>query len=64
MFFDNIRLYIDNQDTGRLKVKYVCKECGKEMDKAEHWTCPCLYGAPQYHNAEFMCDECKNKLTT
>ena len=63
MFFDNIRLYLDDPNTGRLKIKYICKECGKEMDEAEHFNCPCAFGVPKYHEAKFMCDECKEKTT-
>ena len=65
MFFNNIRLYLDNPNTGRLKIKYVCKECGKEMDEPEYWNCPCSYGGiPKYHETEFMCTECGNKSIT
>ena len=64
MFFDNIRLYLDDPNTGRLKIKYVCKECGKEMDKPKYWRCLSSYGSvPKYHESEFMCAECKEKTT-
>ena len=62
MFFDNIRLYLEDTNTGKLKVKFVCKECGKEMDKPASWKCPCAYGAPVYHATEFMCNECKKNI--
>ena len=62
-FFDNIRLYLDDPSTGRLKMKFICKKCGKEMDEAEHYNYPCSYGGvAKYHLAEFMCDECKSKV--
>lgn len=62
MFFNNIRLYIDDQNTGRLKVKFVCKKCSKEMDEVGYWFCPCSKsGTPLYHEAEFMCNECGSK---
>ena len=63
MFFDNIRLYLEDVNTGKLKVKFVCKECGKEMDKAENWCCPCSSsGDALYHKTEFMCNKCKSSL--
>lgn len=63
MFFDNIRLYLEDASTGKLKVKFVCKECGKEMDKAENGSFPCWGGRiPLYHEAEFICNECKKNM--
>ena len=64
MFFDNLRLYHDDPNTGRLKIKYVCKECGKEMDEAKYFRVSCTHtGIPKYHEAEFMCAECKEEKT-
>lgn len=64
MYFENIRLYLDDPSTGKLKIRYVCKECGKEMDKAENGRVPCSYGGiAHYQLAEFMCNECKQKKT-
>ncbi len=62
MFFDNIRLYLEDTNTGKLKVKFVCKECGKEMDVAENGSFPSLGRVALYHEAEFMCNECKNNM--
>ena len=59
MFFNNIRLYLDNPNTGRLKIKYVCKKCGKEMDEAENYRIPVRCNVPDYHLAEFICTNCK-----
>ena len=59
MFFNNIRLYLEDANTGKLKIKYVCKECGKEMDEAENYRIPVRYNVPDYHLAEFMCADCK-----
>lgn len=61
MFFENIRLYLDDTNTGRLKMKFICKECGKEMDKAQNYHIPCSGGVAKYHLAEFICSECKSK---
>ena len=65
MFFDNIRLYLADPNTGKLKMKFICKECGKEMDEAENWECPCSRsGAAKYHLTEFICNECKKQDIT
>lgn len=61
MWFKNYKLYLDDKDTGRLSIKYVCSKCDKEMDNPLHYRIPCgEAGIPLYHLAEFMCDECKN----
>lgn len=64
MFFDNIRLYLDDPNTGRLKIKYICRKCGKEIDEAKYFHVSCTHtGIPKYHEAEFMCTECKGEKT-
>lgn len=62
MWFENIRLYLDDPNTGRLKMKFICMHCSKEMDEAENCNYPCSYGGvAKYHEARFMCNECKEK---
>ena len=59
MWFDNIRLYLDDQNTGRLKMKFICKECNKEMDEPNNARIPRSHtGCPNYHLTTFMCDDC------
>ena len=63
MYFDNIKLYFDDKETGRLKATFICRKCGKEMDEALHPIIPCCYGGSvaEYHKATFMCEECYKK---
>lgn len=62
MYFDNIKLYLEDKETGRLKATFVCKKCGKEMEEPHHTSIPCSYGGlAEYHRAVFMCDECYKK---
>lgn len=64
MYFDNIKLYLDNKETGELRATFLCKKCGKEMDKALHPIIPCNYsGIAEYHRVTFMCDECYEEVT-
>lgn len=65
MWFDNIHLYLDNPNTGRLKMKFVCTECRKEMDEPKNYKIPCSKGGvAEYHLTTFICDDCKKKANT
>ena len=64
--FDGVKLYLVDDKTGELAIKYVCEDCGKIMDKPSHWwlSLP-LHGingkqmrATGYH---FRCEECDKK---
>ena len=35
--FDGIKLYLIDDKTGALGIKYVCEDCGKLMDEPGHW---------------------------
>lgn len=57
-YFDNIRLYLEDNETGKIKVKFVCSDCGKEMEEAEQYRIPVRLNVPDYHLAEYWCKEC------
>lgn len=63
--FDGVKLYLIDDKSGELGIKYVCEDCGKLMDEPGHWwfTMPVgLYGKssrnPGFH---FRCEECDKK---
>lgn len=62
MLLKNITLYIDDLETGRLKMKFKCTTCGIEMDEPEHWQCRCHLREKTASKNEigysFMCDKC------
>lgn len=35
--FDNLKLFIKNQKSGELEIKYICEGCGKVMETPFHW---------------------------
>lgn len=59
-FFKGVRLYIKDKDTGLLAIKFVCQNCGKEMDEPEQYQIPCSYNTPLIQKAKFYCNECYN----
>lgn len=64
-FFNNIRLYLKDPNTGLLSIKFICKHCGEEIDENEpfNYYIPCTQTVCKYHEATFVCHKCyvKNK---
>lgn len=60
-FFNNVRLYIKDVDTGLLCVKFICKYCGKEMDEPYSYYIPCTSNLCKYHETTFICCDCYEK---
>lgn len=56
--FQHVRFYLKNPKTGELKVKYICKDCGKEMNKPKNYIVKCKGGVPDPFTATYQCDEC------
>lgn len=64
--FDGVKLYLMDDKSGELGIKYVCEDCGKIMDEPGHWwlTLPLrdINGKQTrpfgYH---FRCEECDKK---
>ena len=64
--FDGVKLYLIDDKSGELGIKYVCEDCGKLMDEPGHWwlSLPLrdINGkqtrACGYH---FRCEECDKK---
>ena len=63
--FDGVKLYLIDDKSGELGIKYVCEDCGKLMDEPGHWwfTMPIgLYGKPSRNPGfHFRCEECDKK---
>ena len=63
--FDGVKLYLIDDKSGELGIKYVCEDCGKLMDEPGHWwfTMPVgLYGKPSRNPGfHFRCEECDKK---
>lgn len=63
-YFNGIRLYLKDQETGLLEIRFVCEHCGKEMEQPEGYFIPCsLSGSPKVHETEFYCNECYKERT-
>ena len=67
--FDGIKFYLAGADTGELRVKYICRDCGKEMDTPYTWQfCfPTRYpNQPTLSTSgfRFLCEECTNRKDT
>lgn len=61
-FFKNFRFYLDDPETGKIKIKYICNICGKEIEKPEDFTVPTSSGfVPYYHLTRFRCRECYDR---
>lgn len=55
-FFNGVRLYLQDQNTGLLGMKFVCEKCGVEMDSPGGYFIPCSPGgSPKIHETEFYC---------
>ena len=59
--FKYIRFYLKNPDTGELLVRYICKDCGREMPKPRNYTIQYKNGFPDPFTATYQCDNCKIK---
>jgi DNA-directed RNA polymerase subunit RPC12/RpoP len=59
--FKYLRFYLKNPITGELKVKYICKTCGKEMTKPKNYMIKHKNGIPDPFTATYQCDNCYNK---
>lgn len=59
--FKYIRFYLKNPDTGELKVKYICKDCGKEMSKPKNYRVKYKGGIPDPSTATYQCNDCRLK---
>ena len=62
--FDNLKFYLKDSSTGELAIKYICEDCGKEMEDPYHWwkvetpRPTKAFGKPGYH---WRCEECDKK---
>ena len=62
--FDNMKFYLKDSSTGELVIKYICEDCGKEMEDPYHWwkvetpRPTKAFGKPGYH---WRCEECDKK---
>ena len=64
--FDGVKLYLIDDKSGELGIKYVCEDCGKLMDEPGHWWLALplrdINGKQTrpfgYH---FRCEECDKK---
>ena len=59
MLFNNIKLYLADPATGLLEVRYVCEDCGIEMDQPYYYETPCsVAGVPRYDETTYLCEDC------
>ena len=61
--FDGVKFYLADDKTGELNIKYVCEDCGKIMDKPDHWWLKVPYGnaVPKDMGYHFRCEACDKK---
>jgi Zn finger protein HypA/HybF involved in hydrogenase expression len=61
--FDGIKFYLKDTKTGELTIKYTCEDCGKEMNKPDHWWMKVPFGnaIPEDLGFHFRCEECDKK---
>ena len=59
--FQYIRFYLKNPDTGELQVKYICKNCGKEMDEPKNYQVQCKGNIADPFTTFYLCDDCNNR---
>ena len=55
MFLDNIRLYLADQQTGRLEMRFVCHHCGMEITGEPKWQLRRSHPGTHY-KAMFWCN--------
>lgn len=59
MIFHNIKLYLADPATGLLRVRYICADCGIEMEMPYYHETPCtVAGVPCYDEAAYLCEDC------
>lgn len=56
----NYKLYL-NKETNEINVKYVCCDCGVEMDEAKNYVMNCVGNVADPFSAIFRCDKCYKK---
>ena len=54
----NFKFYLKDKETGELEVKYVCKDCGLEMDEAHHYRAKCKGSVVDPFSVVFKCHDC------
>ena len=61
--FDGVKFYLIDSKTGEIGIKYICEDCGKIMDKPDHWWLKVPYGnaVPKDMGYHFRCEECYKK---
>lgn len=61
--FDGVKFYLIDDKSGELGIKYVCEDCGKLMDKPDHWWLKVPYGnaVPEDLGLHYRCAECDKK---
>lgn len=58
-FFENVRLYLKDQQTGLLEMRFICHKCGKEVEEPGGYTIHCAEGGvPMIHETKFYCEAC------
>lgn len=63
--FEGFKFYLDNPETGEMRVAYICEDCGREMAAPAHW----WYVMPMKVNGNpstnvgyhFQCEKCHKK---
>jgi len=58
----NFKLYLKDKKTGEVQIKYICKDCGLEMDEPENYIAKAKDGLVDPFTAEFRCDNCYAKF--
>lgn len=62
MIFEKINLYLEDENTGKLKITFICDSCKKEMDKPYY----SFFRVYSFENKNpgysFYCKKCKEKL--
>ena len=61
-YMKSIKLYLKDKDSGEISIKYICKDCGLEMEEPKNYLIKCKGGIPDPFTAEFRCDNCYGKF--
>ena len=64
--FDSIKFFLINEYTGEIGIRYICKDCGKEMSTPYSWQfkLPARYKGQSTLSTSgfhFRCEDCTNK---